>query len=222
MPTSNKGRNVNGTLSSDPLARTDRLEAADDAQRFLIRMLRTNAYFKKHESYLLVLHRLEANRARGLAAKGEIDGALKAADAAQALLPGATSPAEYIVPELAKRGRAPDADRVYRAAADVLDTLCTEYPQSAEFRAKRAWLAARCRRDLPAAKELAQKAVALAPAAPGFQETLAEVCFQSGDRPGALAAIQKALDLEPKSRAYAQQKARYEAGNVNAALPEGR
>jgi tetratricopeptide (TPR) repeat protein len=221
-PASNKGRNVHGTISSDPLARTDRLEAAGDAQRFLIRMLRTNAYFKKHESYLLVLHRMEANRARGLLAKGEIDGALQAADAAQALLPGATSPAEYIVLDLAKRGRTTDADRIYRAAADVLDKLCAEYPQSAEFRSKRAWLAARCRRDLPAAKELAQKAVALVPTAAGYHDTLAEVCFQSGDRAGALAAIQKALELEPKSRAYAQQKARYEAGDVNAPLPEGR
>ena len=69
---------MNGTLSSDAGARTDKLEAAADTQRFLIRMLRTNAYFKKHESYLTVLHRLEANRARGFLAKGEIESALQA------------------------------------------------------------------------------------------------------------------------------------------------
>jgi tetratricopeptide (TPR) repeat protein len=151
-PGSQKGRNMNGTLSSDPGARTDKLEAAADTQRFLIRMLRTNAYFKKHESYLTVLHRLEANRARGFLAKGEIESALQATTAAETILPGTTSPAEYVVPELVKRNRAADADKVYHATTDVLDKLCTDYPQSAEFRNRRAWLAARCRRDLPAAK----------------------------------------------------------------------
>src|SRR5205085_7856631 len=87
-PASNKARNVQGLLSGDPLARPDRLAAAGDTQRFLIRMVRSNAYFKRHESYLAVLHRLEADRARGLAAAGDLDGAVRSADAAHALLPG--------------------------------------------------------------------------------------------------------------------------------------
>jgi tetratricopeptide (TPR) repeat protein len=219
---SQKGRNMNGGLSSDPLARTDKLETADDTQRFLIRMLRTNAYFKKHESYLAVLHRLEANRARGLLAKGDIEPALQAATAAETILPGTTSPAEFIVPELAKRGRSADADKLYHTAAGVLDKLCTDYPASAEFRNRRAWLAARCRRDLPAAKELAQKATSLQPTSAPYLETLAEVCFQSGDKAGALAAIGKAIELEPKSRTWTSQKTRFEAGDPTAPLPEGR
>jgi tetratricopeptide (TPR) repeat protein len=213
---------MNGSLSGDWGARTDRLEAAGDAQRFLIRMARTNAYFKKHESYMVVLHRIEANRARGFLAKGDIDAALKAADAAHTLLPGHSSPAEHIVPELARLGKTAEANRVYKAAADVLDKSLADYPQSAEMHSRRAWLAARCGRDLPAAKEWAQKAVTLQPTTAHIHETLAEVSFQLGDKPAALAAINTALELEPKSRTYMLQKARIEAGDPKAPLAEGR
>jgi tetratricopeptide (TPR) repeat protein len=127
-----------------------------------------------------------------------------------------------MVPELVKRNRAADADKVFHATTDVLDKLCTDYPQSAEFRNRRAWLAARCRRDLPAAKELAQKAVALQPTIAPYFETLAEVCFQSGDKAGALAAIDKAINLDPKNRNWPLQRARFEAGDPNSPLPEGR
>ena len=141
---------------------------------------------------------------------------------AYALLPGHTSPAEFLVPELVKRGRTADADKVYRAAAEVLDKLCQDYPQSALFHNNRAWLAARCRRDLPQATEHAQKAVILLPSSASYQETLAETRFQAGDKAGALAAITKALDVDPKNRGMAQRKARIEAGDPNAPLPEGR
>ena len=185
-------------------------------------MLRTNAYFKKHESYLAVLHRLEANRARGLLAKGEIEPALQAATAAETILPGTTSPAEYLVPEFAKRGRAADADKVYHAACDVLDKLCTDYPQSAEFRNRRAWLAARCHRDLPAAKELAQKATALPSRARRPFRNIGGGLLSKRRQSGALAAIGKAIELEPKNRNWTSQQTRFEAGDPNAPLPEGR
>ena len=74
--------------------------------------------------------------------------------------------------------RPADADKVYHAAADVIDKLCADFPQSALFHNNRAWLAARCRRDLPQAIEHAQKAVTLIPASASFQETLAETRFQ--------------------------------------------
>jgi hypothetical protein len=221
-PDSQKGRNSNGALSSDPLARSDRLEAANDTQRFLIRMLRTNAYFKKHESYLFALHRLDVNRARGLLAKGEVAEALKAAETAQALLPGHAAPAEFLVPVLEQRGQKAEADRLYRAPADVLDKLCSDYPQSAAFKNSRAWLAVRCRRDLPLAIDLAKKAVALSPGTATYHETLAEACFQAADKAGALAAIGTAIELDPRSRYFTLQKVRMEAGDAKAPLPEGR
>jgi tetratricopeptide (TPR) repeat protein len=219
-PGASLGRNAEGVLSSDVGAATDRLAAADTTRRFLIRMLRTNAYFKKNQGYLLVLHRQAASRAQGLLATGDVAGAIREADAALAALPGHTEPAASLVPELAKKGHTAEADRLYAAAVAVQDRLCKDYPQSAEFRSNRAWLAARCRRDLDLALDHARKAVALAPQSVGYRETLAEVLFQRGDQAAAVAEIKRCVEQEPKNTYYAKQRQRMKAGDPAAALPE--
>ena len=204
-------------LSSDAGAAPDRLAAADTTRRFLFRMLRTNAYFKKNQGYLLVLHREAASRAKGLLATGDVAGAVRMAEAAAAFLPGHTEPAASIVSELAKTGHAAEADRIYAATVAVQDRLCKDYPQSAEFRNTRAWLAVRCRRDLDLALDHARKAVELTPKSAGYRETLAEVLFQRGDRAAAVDEIKHCVELEPKSRYYAKQLKRMEAGDRAAA-----
>lgn len=215
---SDRARLAQGGLSLDPPPGGDLLDAAGYTQRYLIRLMRSGAYFRKPEAYLVVLNRLQEYRARGLLARGEIEGALQAASAAQALLSGGTSPAEDMVLELVKRGKSAEAERVYRQPADVLDKLIAEYPRSAAFRNSRAWLAVRCRRDLPLAVEHARAAVAARPEAAGYHDTLAEALFQTGDTPGAKAAIQKAIELDPRSHSYRQRKVRIEAGDKDAAI----
>jgi tetratricopeptide (TPR) repeat protein len=217
-----RGRNTQGSLSGDPLAFTDRLDAADATQRFLLRMMRTNAYFKRNEGYLIVLNRLYSDRARGLLARGDVEGAVREAAAAHATLPGHTAPAVYLVPELVKLNRTPEAEKVYGAVAGVLDKLCRDHPASALFHNNRAWLAARCRRDLNAALDHARKAVELAPRQAGYRETLAETHFQRGERDQAIESIDQCLELDPKNTYYAKQKRRIEGGDRAAPLPEGR
>jgi tetratricopeptide (TPR) repeat protein len=155
-------------------------------------------------------------------ARGDVEGALREAAAAQELLPGQSSPAIYLVPELARQNRAADADKVYDAAAAEQDRLCRDWPNSALFHNNRAWLAARCRRDLDGAVEHARKAVELAPKAAGYRETLAEAYFQRGERDAALERIKQALELDPKNSYYAKQRQRIEAGDRAAPVPEGR
>jgi tetratricopeptide (TPR) repeat protein len=214
------GRNAERLLAGDRGAYPDRLAAADADRRFLVRLLRGNTYFLKNQSYLVVLHRVHRDRAEGLLAKGDVAGAVREAETAQSLLPGGDEPIAALVPELTKRGHAAEADRLYKAAADVQDRLCKDYPQSAEFRNNRAWLAARCKRDLDTAAEFARKAVALEPAHINYRETLAEVLFQKGDKPAALAEIKRCVEAEPKNSYFAKQQARMEAGDPNAPLPE--
>jgi tetratricopeptide (TPR) repeat protein len=219
-PGASIGRNAEGVLSSDAGATSDRLAAADTTRRFLIRMLRSNAYFKKHQGYLLVLHREANDRAKGLLATGNVAGAVRAAEMALADLPGNTEPAASLVPELAKKGHTAEADRIYAATIAVQDRLCKDYPQSAEFRNSRAWVAVRCRRDLDLALDHARKAVELSPTSAGYRETLAEVLFQRGDKTAAVAEIKRCVELDPKSTYYAKQRQRMEAGDPAAELPE--
>ncbi|HTM22809.1 MAG TPA: tetratricopeptide repeat protein, partial [Kofleriaceae bacterium] len=86
----------------------------------------------------------------------------------------------------------------------------------------RAWLAARCRRDLDTALEHARKAIELDPKRAGNRETLAEVHFQRGERAAALECINQCLAREPKNTYFARQKRRFEAGDPAAPLPEAR
>jgi Flp pilus assembly protein TadD len=183
-------------------------------------MLRTNAYFKRNQGYLIVLHRMASDRSRGLLAAGDVAGAVREADAAVALLPGHSEPAAHLVSDLAKTGHTAEADRLYAATATALDRLCKDYPESGEFHNNRAWLAARCRRDLDTAVDHARKATQLMPASASYRETLAEVLFQRGDKAASVAEIAKCIELEPKVPYYRKQRQRMEAGDRAAPLPE--
>jgi tetratricopeptide (TPR) repeat protein len=168
---------------------------------------------------LIVLHRLANQRSQGLLAKGDVAGAVREAETALGYLPGLTEPATALVPELANGGHTAEADRIYAAAAAAEDRLCKDYPQSAEFRNNRAWLAARCRRDLDLALDYGRKAVELEPNHANYRETLAEVQFQRGDKAAAVAEIKRCLELDPKNAYYAKQRTRMEAGDPAAAVP---
>jgi tetratricopeptide (TPR) repeat protein len=220
LPTSSRGRNAHGPLCADPLAFPDRLAAADATQRFLFRMMQTNAYFKRNEGYLVVLHRIHDHKARGLLAASDVAGAVREAEAAHALLPSHAALAVVLVPNLEANGHPGEAADFYAKVAGVLDGLCKDYPKSAHFANERAWLAARCRRDLDRARDLAERAVTLSPKTAAYQETLAEILFQKGEKAEAVARLGQALALDPKNEYYLKQKARFAAGNPDSQVPE--
>ena len=68
-------------------------------------------------------------------------------------------------------------------------------------------------------QEHALKAVALAPDSAGDFDTLAEVCFQRGDKDKAVAAEKKAIDLDSKKAYFRKQLKRIEAGDPSAERP---
>ena len=63
------------------------------------------------------------------------------------------------------------------------------------------------------------KATELAPASAGNFDTLAEVCFQRGDKDKALAAEKKAIELDPNKAYFRKQVQRFEAGDPAAERP---
>ena len=66
-------------------------------------------------------------------------------------------------------------------------------------------------RQLPAAKTLAEKAVELEPIAVNYH-ALSVACEKNGDPAGALAAIQRAAELEPDSAKYRLRLKRLQGG----------
>ncbi len=86
-------------------------------------------------------------------------------------------------------------------AEEAFTRLIEMAPQRAEGYAALADLYVRSGRKLPEAVELARKAVVLQPAAENYF-LLSEACAKSGDRPGTLAAIARAIELDPGNPKY--------------------
>jgi tetratricopeptide (TPR) repeat protein len=73
-----------------------------------------------------------------------------------------------------------------------------------------AWLCTRTQRKLDEALALAEKAVVLAPDEAAYQDTLAEVHFQRGDRQAAVAAAKKCVAMVPGNLMFATRLKHFE------------
>jgi hypothetical protein len=201
------------------LAAGDYARAADCQERFRLRMLRSNATFTVTPGYLIVPHRVHVYRARMLLEQGKVEEALKEAHVCSEFLTGDTRLAIMLVPELEKRGRPADADKLYEADSHALLQASADYPRGAQIHNNLAWLAVRCRRQLDLAVEHARKAVELAPETSGYFDTLAETYFQRGDKDKAIETMKKCIALEPKRDYYQRQLKRMEAGDPRVEPP---
>lgn len=105
------------------------------------------------------------------------------------------------------QSRRQDFDAAERAFLRV-QTLAPSWPEG--FRAL-VDLYLRANQKLPEARQSAERLVELAPTAPHFQ-LLALTCAKLGDRPAALAAVQHAIDREPREPRY--QKLRQQLENA--------
>lgn len=220
MPGSYEAGNAHRYVAQD-LARRDKfMESAREQQLALFRILGRDISFIYPTAYVSVpalIHRL---RARGLLADGKIDQALEEMAVCQKLMPRDIELPILVYDELAKRGRKPDAEKLYSATLEAHEGLIARFPECAWARNGAAWLMACCRKDLARAVLHAEKAVALNPESPGYRDTLAEALFQKGDKAKALESIRKAVDMDPKRVYYRRQMARLEAGNPATPRPD--
>jgi tetratricopeptide (TPR) repeat protein len=93
-------------------------------------------------------------------------------------------------------GRGAEAEQAYRALIEAA-------PQGADGYRELAWFYLRGRIKLPEARQLAEKAVALAPSALNYF-VLSRAYDQNGDAKRALATLKRAVELEPANVSYRQ------------------
>jgi tetratricopeptide (TPR) repeat protein len=197
----------------------DSASAALGLEKVFLGCLQPGINFTRGPAYVTVPSHVFKLHAVGHAKAGRWDQANEAATLAVRGWPANLDVVIGLVPLLDKAGKKAEADKLYRTAQAKHETVLKEFPDSPLMFNQAAWLAACCRRDAENAVKWAKRATELAPKTSAYLDTLAEALFQAGQKDEALAAIKRAIELEPKRRYYKEQQKRIEAGDPKAALP---
>jgi tetratricopeptide (TPR) repeat protein len=200
-------------------AKKDYLQAAGYHERSVLRVLRPTIYYLELAANVTVPHHTHHLRARGLAAAGRLDEALREVETCATLIPGHTDVLLHVLPDLEKGGRKKAADELFDKCWALHEKLAADHPQSAYAHNSLAWLAAGCRRQLDKALEHGRKATELAPDQAGYLDTLAEVHFQRGDKDKAIELMKKCIALDGQNAYFRKQRRRFEAGDRLTPIP---
>jgi tetratricopeptide (TPR) repeat protein len=108
-------------------------------------------------------------------------------------------------------GHTAEADDLFAHAKSFYSQLCISYPHSGQLQNLLAWTEAMTNRNLDEAIAHGRRAVELEPTNTASLDTLAEALFRRGDVNGAIAVMQKCIDLEPAEPHHRQQMQRFRA-----------
>ena len=170
--------------------------------------------------YFSVPMNLKLYEVRELLAADKTDAAVAKAKAVIAESPASTDMVIAVAAKLDACDRKPDADALFAASWAGFRKLLADHPQCSWAEAQAAWLAAGCRRELPAARAYAAAAVEREPHIRFHREALAEVCFRLGKR-GEAAELMRTLIREDRRNAfYKRQLERYRNGDIDGPLPD--
>jgi tetratricopeptide (TPR) repeat protein len=178
-------------------------------QQILLHVLNPSANITENEGYLLLPHVIHKVLARAAIAENRSDEANAELTHCEKIMPAEIRGTIDLVPALAGAGMPDLANGFFQRALEVHRNVIQEFPESATYLNNAAWLCARCQRELDQALAMAEKAVELMPDEAAYQDTLAEVYFQRGEREKAVAAAQKCVDFAPANKMFAARFAHF-------------
>ena len=168
--------------------------AADDFDRLSLMSLSTDVEWNPPSRLLMIAagaHLMKARDAREHHDFATMDRELQLY---QQYLPGSADMILEMVPALDAIGDHARADALFNNVYQKLNAICQKYPESVTYLNQTAWMCACCDRNLDQAQKAAETNARLQPNNWQVLDTLAEVRFRRGDRPGALA-----LEMQAKS-----------------------
>ncbi|MCA9175317.1 MAG: hypothetical protein KDB14_12610 [Planctomycetales bacterium] len=195
----------------DALAEQDAATSARMWRRQLLNIMKGGVTFTSTVSYLRLPCMILRQDARVAVARGDLEQAKRCLARCAALMPHRITVPEELVPELRRAGHAELSDWLYEVYREQMQQAVDKYPHCALLLNNFAWMAARCHRDLEAAKGHSQRAVSLEPDSATYLDTLAEIEYRLGSRDEALRLMRKCLELDPKEPHFRRQLQRFEA-----------
>lgn len=154
-------------------------------------------------------HALHAAQAKGDAA--EVG---RQVDELMRLGPNDAEAALDLVPELRTRGRAPEAEKLFKSAYAPLRARIDAGEADPSLMNEIAWLCARCDEHLDEALDLSNRAVAAEPNSSAYLDTNAEAHFRKGQATEAARLETLALKYQPGDPFMEGQLKRFQAGVV--------
>lgn len=189
-------------LAGNLLRQTQPQTAADGSEHLLVHTLNRTFDFREVEVYLTLGQTVHKARAQAALAAGKSAALIAELAHCEAILPAEVNLVVELVPQLDRAKLTDQAERLFERGLAVHQQVLADFPESAMYLNNTAWLCARSQRQLDLALQLATKAVELSPDEASYQDTLAEVHFQRGDRPAAVAAAQRALALSQPRKLF--------------------
>ena len=165
------------------------------------------------------LHMLHRFAALALLKEGKGPQAMQHVETCLQLLPSDVMLPIDLVPRLRKAGLQQQAADVQQRAIAALEEKCRLYPDSASMHNGMSWLLVRLHIDLDAALEHAQKARELSPNSLAIADTLAEVCYQKGQKQKAIELINECIRRQPDILRHWQVRRRFESGTPDTDPP---
>ncbi len=178
-------------------------------QQILLHVLNQSANMSEAEGYPLLSQVIHKVQARAALVEGQAETVTAELAGCEKLMPAEIRATIDLVPALHRAGMQQLASNMFDRALEVHHKVIEEFPTSATYLNNAAWLCARCQRRLDDALTMAQKAVELMPDEAAYQDTLAEVYFQRGEREAAVAAAQKCVELAPANKMFATRLAHF-------------
>ena len=154
--------------------------------------------------------RLQADLGRGLAQlKVNRSEALTILGNCHQMFPSDGSLADDFFPALRKMGLLKEHDEWFKISWDRMVAVLTRFPDSDNTCNTAAWLASRAFRNLDAAQDYEEKALALNPDQYAYLDTMAEIHFAKGNRGKALEWSGRAVNFMPFDQLLRRQHERF-------------
>jgi hypothetical protein len=196
-------------------------EAAAAWRHLQLHVLNATTNYSEVEGYLLLGHMIHKVRAAAAVAAKDRARIEEELAACENLVPGDVQATVELAPKLNQAGFAELADELLARGMRTHEAVMEAFPESATYFNNAAWMCARAQRKLDRALELAQRAIELMPQEASYQDTLAEVHFQRGDRGQAVAAARQAVEFAPHSALFAKRLKHFEEDEVKSLdMPE--